>query len=313
MGRTRIEDRRLDASPSPESTAIKPPFIYVVQPRGLSRYWALFRRACIAAYEDNCFGIAKGAAYSALLAFFPILASLAAILVQANAESVSRVISQFLFEVVPPGSEQLVEYEFAVKGQRPIWLIIAATLLSLWAASGVMISLMEGFQAAYRLPAGRPFLRQRLVAILMVFTLALPAVGASALILFGTRIEPLLYGRLGVAQEGADIKVWVSLLFIALRYFIALATVVLVTGLLYYFGPNTPMKLKSVWPGALLATIFWGLVTGGFAWYVRNIANYNVMYGSIGAVVAMLVWMYLLAIIALLGCEYNAERDRGRV
>lgn len=290
----------------------KPPFLYVAQPRGLSRYWALFRRACIAAYEDNCFGIAKGAAYSALLAFFPILASLAAILVQANAESVSHIISQFLFEVVPPGSEELVEYEFAVKGQRPIWLIIAATLLSLWAASGVMISLMEGFQAAYRLPAGRPFLKQRLVAILMVFTLALPAVGASALILFGTRTEPWLYGRLGVAPEGAEIKVWVSLLFIALRYLIALATVVLVTGLLYYFGPNTPMKLRNVWPGALLATIFWGLVTGGFAWYVRNIANYNVMYGSIGAVVAMLVWMYLLAIIALLGCEYNAERDRGR-
>ena len=292
--------------------AARPPFIYVVQPRGLSRYWALFRRACIAAYEDNCFGIAKGAAYSALLAFFPILASLAAILVQANAESVAHIISQFLFEVVPPGSEELVEYEFAVKGQRPIWLIIAATLLSLWAASGVMISLMEGFQAAYRLPAGRPFLKQRLVAILMVFTLALPAVGASALILFGTRTEPWLYGRLGVAPEGAEIKVWVSLLFIALRYLIALGTVVLVTGLLYYFGPNTPMKLRNVWPGALLATIFWGLVTGGFAWYVRNIANYNVMYGSIGAVVAMLVWMYLLAIIALLGCEYNAERDRGR-
>jgi membrane protein len=292
--------------------ATKPPFLYVVQPRGLSRYWALFRRACIAAYEDNCFGIAKGAAYSALLAFFPILASLAAILVQANAESVSHIISQFLFEVVPPGSEELVEYEFAVKGQRPIWLIIAATLLSLWAASGVMISLMEGFQAAYRLPAGRPFLKQRLVAILMVFTLALPAVGASALILFGTRTEPWLYGRLGVAPEGAEIKAWVSLLFIALRYLIALATVVLVTGLLYYFGPNTPMKLRNVWPGSLLATIFWGLVTGGFAWYVRNIANYNVMYGSIGAVVAMLVWMYLLAIIALLGCEYNAERDRGR-
>src|SRR5690348_7925808 len=162
MGRTRIEDRGLDASSSPESMVTKPPFLYVAQPRGLSRYWALFRRACIAAYEDNCFGIAKGAAYSALLAFFPILASLAAILVQANAESVSHIISQFLFEVVPPGSEELVEYEFAVKGQRPIWLIIAATLLSLWAASGVMISLMEGFQAAYRLPAGRPFLRQRL-------------------------------------------------------------------------------------------------------------------------------------------------------
>ena len=312
MSRTRIESSGLEVRSPAQAMASNSPTIIVVQPRGLSRYWALFRRACIAAYEDNCFGIAKGAAYSALLAFFPILASLAAILVQANAESVSRVISQFLFEVVPPGSEDLVEYEFAVKGQRPLWLLIAATLLSLWAASGAMISLMEGFQAAYRLPAGRPFLKQRLVAIFMVFTLALPAVGASALILFGTRFEPSLYGRLGMVQEGTQIKGWVPLVFVALRYLIAMGTVVLVTGLLYYFGPNTPMKLKSVWPGAVLATIFWGLATGGFAWYVRNIANYNVMYGSIGAVVAMLVWMYLLAIIALLGCEYNAERDRAR-
>ena len=288
------------------------PTIILVQPRGLGRYWALFRRACIAAYEDNCFGIAKGAAYSALLAFFPILASMAAILVQANAESVSRVISQFLFEVVPPGSEDLVEYEFAVKGQRPIWLLIAATLLSLWAASGAMISLMEGFQAAYRLPAGRPFLKQRLVAIFMVFTLALPAVGASALILFGTRSEPMLYGSLGLPPDSSQIKAWVAPVFSALRYGIALGAIVLVTGLLYYFGPNTHVRFRSVWPGAILSTVFWALATSGFAWYVRNIANYNVMYGSIGAVIAMLVWMYLLAIVALLGCEYNAERERAR-
>ena len=61
---------------------------------------------------------------------------------------------------------------------------------------------------------------------------------------------------------------------------------------------------------ALLATFLWWLTTTGFAWYVRNIANYNVLYGSVGAVIALLVWMYLLSVIALLGCEYNAQRDR---
>jgi membrane protein len=287
-----------------------PPAVFIVQPRGLKRYWGLFRRACVAAYEDNCFGIAKGAAYSALLAFFPMTATIAAILVQANAESVSRVLSHFLFQVVPPGSENLVEYQFAVKGQRPVWLLIAATLLSLWAASGAMISLMEGFQAAFRLPAGRPFVRQRLVAILMVITLALPAVGASALILFGSRIERSVYNRLGVAPEGQDIKVWIPVVGTFSRYVVAVGAVILVTGLLYYFGPNRRKRLSRVWPGAFLATVFWVLATTGFGWYVRNIANYNVMYGSIGAVIALLVWMYLLALVALLGCEYNAERDR---
>jgi membrane protein len=287
-----------------------PTAVFIVQPKGLSRYLGLFRRACVAAYEDNCFGIAKGAAYSALLAFFPMTATIAAILVQANAESVSRVLSHFLFQVVPPGSENLVEYQFAVKGQRPVWLLVGATLLSLWAASGSMISLMEGFQAAYRLPAGRPFVRQRLVAFLMVITLALPAVGASAMILFGSRIERSVYNKLGVASEGEEIKVWIPVVGTVSRYVVAVGAVILVTGLLYYFGPNRRKRLSRVWPGAFLATVFWVLATNVFGWYVRNIANYNVMYGSIGAVIALLVWMYLLALVALLGCEYNAERDR---
>ena len=75
-------------------------------------------------------------------------------------------------------------------------------------------------------------------------------------------------------------------------------------------GPNRPNKLRYVWPGALMATTLWWGATAVFAWYVRNIANYNVLYGSIGAVVALLVWMYLLSVIALICCEYNAERER---
>jgi len=294
MGRTRSETSRVIA----------------IAPRGLKLLWRLFARTMVAAFEDNCFGIAKGAAYSALLAFFPVLASLAAILVQANADSVARLIAQFLVGVVPPGSEDLVQYEFAMRGQRPAWLIGLAAVLSLWGASGVMMSLMEGFDAAYRLPASRPFLRQRLMAILMTFTLAIPALGASFLILFGSRLEPTIYARLGFGVDGGDIRTGVKILGSLSRYVIALGTVVLVTGLLYYFGPNTPVKLRKVWPGALIATFFWALATGGFAWYVRHIANYNVMYGSIGAVITLLVWMYLLAVIAIVGCEFNAESER---
>jgi membrane protein len=70
------------------------------------------------------------------------------------------------------------------------------------------------------------------------------------------------------------------------------------------------MKFRSVWPGAILATVLWLLATTVFALYVRHIANYNVLYGSIGAVIALLVWMYLLAVSSLLGCEYNAVRER---
>ena len=105
------------------------PRLYLDQPGPLIKFWGVFRQACIACYEDNCFGIAKGAAYSSLLAFFPVLASIAAILARVNAEPVVRVFSRLLFEVVPPGTQDLVRYQLTVKGQRPVWLIVVATLL----------------------------------------------------------------------------------------------------------------------------------------------------------------------------------------
>jgi membrane protein len=210
---------------------------------------------------------------------------------------------------VPPGTEDLVRYQLAVKGPRSAWLIFAATLLSIWAASGAIVSLMEGFQAAYLLPSGRPFLEQRSVAILLVFIAALPAVGSSALIVFGARIERWVLGWLGLLPE-EDLRTWVVLLFGLLRYLVALAATVFVTALLYCIGPNRPLKLREVWPGAFLSTFLWLVATSGFAWYVRNIANYSMLYGSIGAVIALLVWMYLLSLIALFGCEYNAVRER---
>jgi membrane protein len=285
------------------------PSLYLERSGPLLRFWGLFRQAWVAGYEDNCFGIAKGAAYSALLAFFPVLGSIAAILAKVNADSVAHVLSRFLFEVVPPGTEELVSNQFAVKGQRPIWLILLAAAFSVWAASGAIVSLMEGYGAAYRLPSGRPFLKERGVAIFLVMVAALPAVGSSALILFGTRSETSMLGWFGIAP-GAEVKVWVSMLGSLLRYLVALGATVLVTALMYCVAPNRPLKLRSVLPGAFLATFLWLMVTSAFAWYVRNLANYSVLYGSIGAVIALLVWMYLGAVISLIGCEYNAVRER---
>ncbi|HUA18938.1 MAG TPA: YihY/virulence factor BrkB family protein [Bryobacteraceae bacterium] len=285
------------------------PSLYLERPGPMQRFWGLLRQAGIATVEDNCFGTAKGAAYSALLAFFPVLASLAAIFASVNAASVARVFSNLLFEVIPPGTQQLVQSHFTTQGRRPIGLILLAAALAAFAASGVMMTLMEGFQAAYRLPSGRPFLKQRAVALLLVFIAEVPAVSSSALIVFGTHVERWMLGWLGLGP-GDEIRISLILLFGLLRYVVALGATVLVTGLLYYVGPNRHIPLRSVWPGALLATVLWLLATMGFALYVRNFSNYNVLYGSLGAVIALLVWMYLLAVIALFGCEYNAVRER---
>jgi membrane protein len=285
------------------------PRLYLERPGPVQRFWGLFRQACIATYENNVFGVAKGAAYSSLLAFFPVLASLGAILASVNAGAVARVFSRLLFQVIPPGTEDLVRSRFSAEAKESVWLILFATLLSVFAASGAMMTLMEGFQAAYRLPSGRPFVKQRGVAILLVFIAEAPAIGSSVLIVFGARIEQWMLASMGLAPV-QDLRTSVILAFGLLRYVVALGATVLVTGFMYYTGPNRPMRFPSVWPGAILATVLWGLATSLFALYVRHIANYSVVYGSIGAVIALVVWMYLLAVIALFGCEYNAVRER---
>lgn len=293
----------------------------IIQPGLLARTFWLLRRAFIAAYEDNCFGIAKGVAYSFLLSLFPILTTLTLILIRARAQAVVHVIATFVMQVVPPGTEDLILSRLREKSGKPGTLPIVAMIVSLWAGSGAMLSLMEGFQAAYRIPAGRPFLKQRAMAIFLVLIAAVPAVVASSLIIFGDRGEAALLHWIR-SPEVTDISAPVQFLWRLARYGLAFCTTTFVTGLLYYFGPNyrpeleriqgaTASRFLRVWPGAILATLLWLLATAGFAWYVAHIANYNTFYGSVlGTVIVLLVWLYLIACIALFGCEFNAERER---
>lgn len=270
----------------------------------------LFRRSIIMAYEDGCFGTAKGAAYSALLCFFPLLTATAAILIQARAEPISRILSAALSRVLPPGTEGPVLESFRVGGERPAMLLVVATLISVWAASRVMTSLMEGFQAAYNIPTGRPFLRHQGVAILLVLSTALPVVVALGLVLFGTRTEQIVLRWLGVVEAGEQVQLGVALVAKASRYAAALAASMGVAVALYFLGPSRSQRWRFVWPGAAVATLLWLGSTLYIGWYFRNIASYNVLYGSVGAAIALLVWMYVLAVIALIGCEYNAEYER---
>src|SRR5215470_17110 len=128
----------------------------------------LLRRSVVGAADDNCFGIAKGAAYSALLSFFPVLTSAATLLVQTRANYVSKLLERVLAEIVPPGSESLVVEQFRVTGARPAAVLVAAALISVWAASSVVKSLIEGFQAAYRVPRNRGYFANSGVAIALV-------------------------------------------------------------------------------------------------------------------------------------------------
>lgn len=274
-----------------------------------THFWLMLRAAFDGLLKNSCLSIAKGAAYSGLLSFFPVLTTFAAILVQTHAVAVTRTITSFLYEVVPPGTEDVVRNLFN-RGLRPNSLLIGAITLAVFAASGAMISLMEGFQAIYHLPSGRHFLKERGMAILLVFISVIPAWAASALIVFATRSESAVMSWLGLLKDGEQISGWLALAGEVAGYALAFGTFVSVTAMIYYFGPNRKQRWGMVFPGAVLATILWMLATLGFGWYVRHVSNYNVLYGSVGAGLALLVWMYLLAVITLFGCEFNAARER---
>ena len=273
------------------------------------RTLTLLKRALWITYDENCLSISKGAAYSALLSFFPVLTTIATLLVQAQANSVLQVLVHFLQEVVPPGTEELVLKRFAVEGQRPLSVLIGATLISLYAASGLMLSLMEGFNAVYHVPASRPWWEQRGYAALLVLTTALPAVGASALILFADKTGRWVLGYLGGADAPNRLTSGLAATGQALSLLVAFGTVALVTMILYRIGPRRRQAWAAVWRGAIVATVLWMLMTLAFGWYVRNLSNYNVMYGSVATVIALIVWLYMMSIIALYGCAYNAAYE----
>lgn len=270
----------------------------------------LLQRTFLAAIDDGCFSIAKGAAYSALLSIFPVLTSVATVFVMTGAQFVTRSLTTVLKKVLPPGTETVVLTQFRAQGQKSLALLIVALVVAVWAATGVLKSLMQGFNAAYRVPKDPSYFRQTGVAIGLVFLSAVPLVGASALVLFGSHAETALLGisRLDPALNPLA-SMW-RMFGAGTRYLIALGATVALTSILYYYGAYRKQTWSGVWRGAVFATILWFLATKGFATYVRHIAHYNVMYGSVGASIALLVWMYLIAAIAILGCEFNAEFER---
>lgn len=282
--------------------------------RRLRWFWLVLRRAAVTFFVNGNLGRAKAAAYSAFTALFPLLTTTATILVYADANRVQRTLAGLLAEVLPPGTETFVAVAPIGRGDPPIGLLASMVLVSLWAGSGVMMTLLEGFQLAYRTPGARGFLHQRLIAVFLVLASGLPVMIASSLLVVGPQVEEAALRAIGLVNTyGVELQDGVVAVGHVVRFLLTFSAIVLGASALYHFGPEHPDRSwRRVLPGALLASALWGVATAGFAWYVRNLANYSLLYGSIGTVIVLLVWMYLLSLVALYGCEYNAERTRRR-
>jgi len=265
----------------------------------------LVRRTATRTFYDNCFGIAKSAAYSSILSFFPGLMVLTALLFRHNVSTVVDEISVALDRVLPTEAYKVAAVYLTAHGKRTQGLLAGACVVAIWSASSVMSSLMDGFRVIYRIPVGRSILRARAVALMLLPLAGAPLLLATVLLFFGQQIENWLTAHLGESSW------WVAPAGRLVRWIVALSTSIGVLGVLYRVGPNRAQKWRSVWPGAVLATALWMSTTLLFAWYVQHVARYSDLYGSISTAVVLLIWMYIVNLIVLVGCEFNAVTETG--
>ncbi len=292
----RLTGQTQDRNPSPEPL----PGGLVLAP-ALGRFWRLFRLSIWRAFEHDAFATAKASAYSAIFTFFPALLVLGSVLAALHrGDAYLREISYALGAILPAGSATVLSY-LGGSTNRPVSLLVSTSLLTIWTASGVIISWMEGFRRAYQLPKTWGLVQERAIAISLVLMAGLPLTFATILVAFGSRIETRILFHIG--REFGPL---ILLLWGAMRWGIAILTSIAVIQLIYHNAVPRTQPWHSVLPGAVLATAMWLLSSALFGWYLQHYADYSVIYGSLGVGIALLVWMYLISLVVLIGAEFNA-------
>lgn len=267
------------------------------------RFLAHLRKATIKSLDHDVLGTAKAAAYSAILCVFPALMVLTAIIAVApGSNSVRGELRSALDEVLPSDTMNLAQAYLQYQHQRSISVLISAILISVFAAMGVMMSLMDGFLRAYELDRKAwKFWHQHLLAIFLIPSCLVPMGAATLFVIFGHQIELWM-----VEYANHEFRGYVLIFWVAMRWAIALLTCVSVLCVIYHFGTPHPNSWKWVIPGASVATVFWFVITLLFGLYVTRFADYSLVYGSLGAGIATLVWLYITSVAVLFGGEYNA-------
>jgi membrane protein len=261
--------------PAPPSHTLDAPML---------RFFRLLRLAVWRAFEHDAFAVAKAAAYSSIFTFFPTLLVVGSVLAASRRTEVYlREITYAVGRILPAGSTAAVAY-LKNTTDRPVGLLITTSLITLWTASGVMISWMEGFRHAYELPKTWGLVKERLIAFSLVILAGVPLMFATILVAFGSSIETRVLFHLN-----HEFGFYILLMWTAIRWLIASMTSVAVIALIYHNAVPRTQHWHSVLPGAILATGMWLLVTLLFGWYLQRFADYSIIYGSLGAGIAMLV------------------------
>lgn len=254
--------------------------------------------------EDDIFGRAAELSYYFLLAFFPLLIFLTSVIgvVLGAGTGARRSLFTYLARVMPPSGFRLIdstitEISSASSGGKISFGLLAA----LWAASNGMGAITKSLNAAYNVRETRSWWKQRLVAVGLTIALSVLTISALVLVLAGDRIADLLanaYG-LGPLSEFA---------WNALQWPLVFAFLILAFALIYYFAPDVH---KQAWqwltPGSVIGVILWLTISLAFRVYLHFFDSYSKTYGSLGAVIILMLWLYFTGVAILIGGEVNSE------
>jgi len=254
--------------------------------------------------EDNVFGRAAELSYYFLLALFPFLIFLTSVigLVLGSGTGTRHMMFSYLARIMPPSAFQLIdatmiEVSAASSGGKLSFGLLAA----LWAASNGLTAITGSLNTAYDLKESRPWWKQRLVSIGLTMALSVLIIGALVLVVAGGKIAEWLaahYGFGPVFPTTWKIVQWP----------VVFAEMVLAFALIYYFAPDF-RKQDWLWltPGAAIGVALWLLVSLGFRVYLHFFDSYSATYGSLGAVIILMLWLYFTGAAVLIGGEINSE------
>jgi membrane protein len=265
------------------------------------RFLRLLRLATWRAFEHDAFATAKASAYSAIFTFFPVLLIIGSSLANwRKGGPYLREISYAIGTILPAGGATALNY---LKGaaKHPVGFLLTTSLITLWTASGVMISWMDGFRRCYELPKTWGLVQERLIAFMLVIFALIPMTFSTLLVAVGSKFETRI-----LSYIDPDFSIYILLLWGGMRWLIATLTSISVIALIYHNAVPRTQPWHSVIPGATLATIVWFSVTVGFRSYLQHFGDFTTIYGSLGAAMALLLWMYLISLVVLVGAEFNA-------
>ena len=260
----------------------------------------LVRRVVAEVQQDNCAGYAAALAYYFLFALFPFFLFLTALLGYLPIPNLLDRMMAFLAQVMPGEALSLVEDNVRnLVSQQRGGLLSFGILAALWTSSSAITGISDALNHAYDVEEGRPFWKVRGMAILLTIGLSIFLISSIVLLMFGPQIGGWLAGFVGLGgafEIAWNILRWPVILFLVIT---AVATI-------YYFAPDVDQHWKWITPGSVFAVFLWLLVSLAFSYYVNNFGSYDKTYGSIGAIIILLTWMYVSGFVILVGGEINS-------